>query len=314
MNKRNVVAQDNQLVNAKYKLSRAELNFILLGIAQIKQEDIELTQYEIKVSDIEDKFNKKQNHTQLKVFAKKLMSKVLEVPTEDGWILFNWFSKIEYVNSQARFKVRIDMDLKPYLLQLRDRFTTYNLKHILPLTSNYSIRIYQFLKESEFRNDKKRTFTLDELHELLQVTKSYKIYSKFKQGILQTAQKELKEHCDIYFEFEEIKIGKRVNEIVFKIKSNIKEKPKAPQLFSDEVSADERLKSFVGQKIYIETNLYFFKSLKLNKDTSSNYYNNYIAFLTTPNGGTVKQQLPFMELDGAIDRIAEMIQRDDTKR
>lgn len=255
MNSRNIVVQDNQLINAKYKLSRAELNFILLGIAQIKKEDVELTEYEIKVSDIEDKFNKQQNQTQLKVFAKKLMSKVLEVPTDDGWIIFNWFSKIQYVKGQAKFKVRIDIDLRPYLLQLRDKFTKYNLNNILPLTSNYSIRIYQFLKEVEFKNEKRRTFTVAELQELLQVPPSYKEkYNKFKTAVLLTAQKELQEHCDIYFEFDEIKEGKKVNEIVFKIKQNPKfseaKEENQPKLFEPELSKEQKeLNKFIGSKI-----------------------------------------------------------------
>lgn len=246
MNKRNVVVQDNKLINAKYKLSRAELNFILLGIAQIRKEDMEFTEYEIKVSEIEDKFDRKQNQTQLKVFAKKLMSKVLEISTDDGWTIFNWFSKIQYVNGKAKFKVRIDIDLRPYLLELKNRFTKYNLKYILPLTSNYSIRIYQFLKEFEFKKEKKRTFTVAELQELMQVSKSYKIYSKFKQGILQVAERELKKHCDIYFEFDEIKEGRKVNEIVFKIKENPKfKKPKeekTPKLFKPEPNKFEQFR------------------------------------------------------------------------
>lgn len=164
---RNLVKQDFQLVNSKYKLSTGELKFIMTAIAQIKMEDEEFAEYEIKVSELEQKLQVKKNETHLKVFAKKLMSKVLEVPTEDGWILFNWFSKIHYVRGQAKFIVRIDNDLRPYLLQLQERFVKYNLQYILPLTGNYSIRIYQLLKE--YQKIQKRTFTVTELQELLQL-------------------------------------------------------------------------------------------------------------------------------------------------
>ena len=231
MNKSTTVSQDFPLINAKYKLNSSEMKFILTAIAQIDsvQDDV-LKEYEIKVSDLEQKLQVEQNTTRLKQFAKKLMSKPLEVPTEDGWMVFNWFSKIQYINKEAKFKVRIEEDLKPYLLQLKKRFVAYNLKYILPLTSNYSIRIYQLLKEYE--NLTKRYFDVEELMEVLQVPKSYRNYADFKRKVLQVAERELLEHTDIYFTIEEEKAGRKVSRLIFRIYKNIhKEKVEQARLF-----------------------------------------------------------------------------------
>ena len=192
MKKRNIVKQDYHLVNARYKLNTSELKFILTVLTQVDADDKEFTEYEIKVSELEKKLQAEQNETRLKQFAKKILSKPLEVPTADGWIVFNWFSDIEYIRGQAKFKVSISEKLKPYLLELKKRFVTYNLKYILPLSSNYSIRLYQLFKEYEKLT--KRTFTVEELQELLQVPKSLKRYSQFKQKVLQIAEKELIEN------------------------------------------------------------------------------------------------------------------------
>ena len=218
MKNRNIVKQDYHLVNAKYKLNTFEIKFILTVLAQIDTSDKHFDTYEIKISELESKLQTEQNETRLKQFAKKLMSKPLEVPTNDGWIVFNWFSKIQYVKGQSKFIVRIDNDLRPYLLELKERFVKYNLGYILPLTSNYSIRIYQLLKEYEKLT--RRTFTLSELQDLLQVPNSLKRYDNFKRKVLQIAEKELIENCDIFFEYEEIKLGRKVVEILFRIKSN----------------------------------------------------------------------------------------------
>lgn len=88
----------------------------------------------------------------------------------------------------------------------------------MPLSSNYSIRLYQLFKEYEKLT--KRTFTVEELQELLQVPKSLKVYSNFKEKVLKVAEKELIENCDIFFEYEEIKQGRKVTEILFRIKPN----------------------------------------------------------------------------------------------
>ena len=245
MKNRNIIKQDYQLVNAKYKLNTSEIKFIMTVLAQINTDDKSFDTYEIKVSDLENKLQAEQNETRLKQFAKKLMSKPLEVPTKDGWIVFNWFSKIQYIRGQSKFIVRIDDDLRPYLLELKERFVKYNLGYIIPLTSNYSIRLYQLLKEYEKLT--RRTFKLIELQELLQVPKSLLVYADFKRKVLQVAEKELIENCDIFFEYEEIKEGKKVNEILFRIKPNTDNIKKNDTLF--EVEEMDEFSKYVGRSI-----------------------------------------------------------------
>jgi len=213
------INQEYTLVNAKYKLNASEIKFILNAIAQIDSiKDEILKDYEIKVSELEKTLQAEQNETRLKQFAKKLMSKPLEVPTKDGWIIANWFSDIEYIRGKAKFKVRFSEKLKPYLLQLKERFVSYNLQYILPLTSTYSIRIYQLLKE--YQKLKKRYITVVELQDILQVPKSYIPYGKFKQKVLEIAEKDLLEHTDIYFKVEEEKDGRKVSRLIFRIYKN----------------------------------------------------------------------------------------------
>ena len=236
MNKSMTVSQGYELVNAKYKLNSSELKFILIALTQIDSKvDEDLDEYIIKLSELETKLQSKQNETQLKTFAKKLMSKPLEVPLNGGFEVYNWFSKIRY--KDGIFTVRIDKDLKPYLLKLKDRFVAYNLKYILPLTSSYSVRIYQLLKEYEKLT--KRYFDLEELMEVLQVPKSLKRYSQFKQKILKVAEKELLKHTDIYFTIEEEKEGRKVSRLIFRIYKNThKQEVKQARLFDSQAPKD----------------------------------------------------------------------------
>jgi len=238
INKSMTVSQDFPLVNAKYKLNTSEMKFILNSIAQIDSiEDEVLKDYEIKVSELEERLQAEQNETRLKHFARKLMSKPLEVPTANGWIVANWFSDIEYVRGEAKFKVRFSEKLKPYLLQLKERFVSYNLKYILPLTSTYSVRIYQLLKEYEKLT--KRYFIVEELQELLQVPKSYEPYGKFKQKVLKVAERELLKHTDIYFTIEEEKEGRKVSRLIFRIYKNThKEEAKEARLLDSQKPKD----------------------------------------------------------------------------
>ena len=259
MTKATTIRQDYQLVNAKYKLSTTEIKFILLSLTQIKKEDTEFQEYEIKVSELEAYLQAEQNETRLKQFAKKMMSKPLEVPTGDGWIIANWFADVEYIRGQAKFKVSFSKKLKPYLLDLQERFVHYNLRYILPLTSAYSVRIYQMLKEYE--KLKIRYIKVDELMELLQVPKSYKIYNRFKEKVLEIAEAELLEHCDIFFTLEEEKDGKKVDRLIFRIYPN---KQSQEGLIGTELSED--LKPFISKKIYLNGYDWIIKSISKNEE------------------------------------------------
>jgi hypothetical protein len=63
MKNRNIVKQDYQLVNAKYKLNTSEIKFILTVLAQIDTDDKRFSTYEIKVSDLENKLQSEQIET-----------------------------------------------------------------------------------------------------------------------------------------------------------------------------------------------------------------------------------------------------------
>lgn len=87
----------------------------------------------------------------------------------------------------------------------------------------------------------------------LQVPQSMKIYNRFKEKILKVAEKNMFEKSSIYFEFQEKKDGKRVDELIFIIKTKAKAKVlKAEELrlFEPELSKEQKeLDKFIGSKI-----------------------------------------------------------------
>lgn len=268
MSNRQIVKQDFKLINAKYKLTTNEIKIIMNAISEIKIEDKDFHTYRIKLSNISQELHNeslKRSYTRLKNFCEDLLKKPLFIPKEDkGFLVVNWFSSLEYIAGTAEIEYDIHPKLKPYLLELKERFVQYNLKYILPLASSYSIRIYQLLKEYE--KTKKRTFTVDELMDTLQVPTSYKLYSKFKQAVLQVAEKELIAHCDIFFEYEEIKEGKRVNEILFRIKKNHWIGEKDNQGTFENIELDEELKQYIGKQLY--QNGYDWKIISISKNNN----------------------------------------------
>lgn len=97
-------------------------------------------------------------------------------------------------------------------------YTGYILEIALKSRNKYTPRIYQFI--SSWKEKGGVRITLDDLRTRLQLDDKYKDYNLFKRRVLEPAQKELKEMADCWFnmsDLEEIKQGRKVVELRFKI-------------------------------------------------------------------------------------------------
>jgi len=101
------------------------------------------------------------------------------------------------------------------------------LSNILRLRSDYSIRLYEFLKDEYNKNSRYNRgitaiFELDFLITRFSIPASYK-YKDIRVQILDKAQKDLLKHTDIKFDWEVAsKLRKKVHSIKFKIYPNLK--------------------------------------------------------------------------------------------
>lgn len=238
MSTRQIARQDFRLVNSKYDLNANELKMILNAISEIDMSDEILKYNRITVMDINKELSAKQNHTRLKAFCEDLLKKPLSIPRDHGgWLSVNWFASLEYIPGEGVIEYEISDKLRPYLLELKERFVKTNLKYILPMRSAYAMRIYTMLVE--YRKFGQRTFNVAELQELLQVPKSLKGYGQFKQKALMIAQKEINQHTDLHItKIEEIKTGRKVTSLIFHFSKN-------------RLSEMNDLKAYEGEKIFI---------------------------------------------------------------
>lgn len=217
INEKNKIDKSYKLITARYKLSTVEQKLVLSIISLIRPTDSDFMNYQIPISQFEFLADN-NNHQRLKKYCKDLMSKPLEIETERGWTLFNWFAHIEYIKNDGMLECSVSPKLKPYLLKLQENFKSYDLKYILNMNSEYSIRIYELLKKSEKMGYLE--IDLEELQNLLQVPESFKIYNRFKEKVLQVTSIEIAKYTDIYFDFQEIKKGKKVATLKFIIHKN----------------------------------------------------------------------------------------------
>lgn len=230
---KNLVVQAEALIEAHYKQTYTvqELRTVLWMISEVHNEDyFSPKKYEHKAIEISAKnyaelmgISVKNVYRDAEKIADSLGSKRFTIQTMDGWINLGWISSMKYKHTEGIIRVLIDPDLLPYLIDLK-KYTSFRLENILALGSSHAIKIYQILVQCLWKGH--RTISLIDLRSVLGIssTKSYKFYGSIRQKILEVAKREINEKTDLSISYSEIKNGKKVEAIKFKIaqKQNLK--------------------------------------------------------------------------------------------
>lgn len=231
LTKRNyLVVKGNELIQkSRFELSLPEQKTIAFICSMIKpiehKEKIDNIEYQLEYKfNIRDyckicgiSYDSGKNYSEVKSTLKKLSDKSMWLEKDNEEVLCRWLSKVWTNKRSGIARVRLDEDLVPYLFDLGQKFTQYQLYNILAMKSAFSVRIYELMKSYSFQ--KTKIFDLDELKILLcvQNVKSYKDFSLFRAKVLEKAKEEINKLTDINIEFEAIKNGRKVIKIKFKI-------------------------------------------------------------------------------------------------
>lgn len=234
-----LVVKDNDLIQKnRFELSLQEQKTVAFICSMIKpltavngaDNMIYQLDYEFNIRDFckvcKIDYDNGKNYADIKTVLKHLRDKSMWLTLEDGSeALVGWLSKVVMNKKSGIVKIRLDEDLVPYLFDLGQRFTQYQLYNILSMRSAFSIRIYEIMKSYAFQ--KSKTFDLDDLKRLLGVdeVKSYARFPDFRRKVLEKAKEEINNTSDLTIQFEPIMKGRKVIKVKFRIKQkNVYEK------------------------------------------------------------------------------------------
>ena len=190
------------------------MKLILAVIGKLKENDKDFKDYIFSIKDFFGMSDEVEgNYGFIRESIKGILSKPLEIKTEKGLLQCNWLSGA--TSTKALVKLRFDPELKPYLLQLKQQFTTLKLEYLLKLQSIYSIRVYELLKQFEKLGF--REMELDDLRWILEIPNSYKISNI--RIILDKAREEIGQKTDISFTYKFEKFGAKFGWIRFTIRN-----------------------------------------------------------------------------------------------
>ncbi|GED14804.1 replication initiation protein [Aneurinibacillus migulanus] len=250
-----IVTKSNDLIEASYRLTLHEQRIICILAAKIQPEDTVFRTCRIEVGEFIDLLGLKGKsiHNDIKKIIKDFVYKGFEIKSEGVYTVSSWFEWAKYKEKEGFMEFKFSEELIPFLLQLKERFTSYRLNNVIPLRSSYSIRIYELLKQ--YANIGERTFDLEHLKSILGIEPDeYKLYGHFKSRVLTSAQKELDEKTDLSFEFEELKASRKVVGVRFIITRgrSTKEINHIEPKIVEEIAIASRLKAFGLTQAQIE--------------------------------------------------------------
>ncbi|PGM97599.1 replication initiation protein [Bacillus cereus] len=218
----NIVSKSNTLIEANSRLNLVEQKILLCLASNIEPNDRDFKTYTFPIRQFHNLLglSGSTKYTELSKITKELLSKVIEIRAGEELIQVSWLSSAIYNRNKGTIDMRFDPLLKPFLLEISSKFTSYKLANVVKLKSTYAVRIYELLKQYE--DLKERTISLENLRYYLDAMDVYPNYANFKQRVLKPSQKELEQKTDISFKFEEIKLGRKVQKIRFIIRSQKK--------------------------------------------------------------------------------------------
>jgi plasmid replication initiation protein len=217
------VIKGNPLIEAKFELTPIQTKLFLFLLAKLDTSKNSFEPMIVVVKDFQKFIGTKGDslYNHLKKEVEKMIGKRVYYKDDNVELNSSLISGYLYLEKEGAFLVEFPSLLKPFLLQLKENFTVIDIRNILGLDSSYAMRFYDICKEKE--KLKIFQYTISEIKEMFSIENKYKNYFDFKIKVIVQARNELQENSELYFDFEEIKQGKKVVALRFTVIKNQKE-------------------------------------------------------------------------------------------
>ena len=232
MEKSDLVVKSNGLIKASYTLGLVEQRLILMAIVsarntkqgidantllQVSAVDYaELfdvtrqTAFEVLTGAIETLFNR-QATVQVYDLQRKRMRP----------LTVRWVTGMYHEKNTGIITLRFSHEVIPEITRLEGSFTSYQLKQVTGISSNYALRLYELLVQWK-EVGQTPVFELDEFRaQIGLLDDQYMQMCHFKNRVLDFSVKQINEHSDIIIDYEQIKAGRVITGFTFIVKPKI---------------------------------------------------------------------------------------------
>jgi plasmid replication initiation protein len=179
--------------------------------------------YSLSIMELSKLTGKKYNAAYLHKATADMGSRVLEVLTEKSYKQIWMFQQVEYHLGQGIIEFDLTKHILPYLFDLKDNFTSYELAAALRLTSKYAKRIYPLCSQWKDLGETKK-YDLKDFKKMLGLlddkgNEKMRQINELRGKVLDIAVKQINEHTELHVSYKLEKVGRSFKNIIFTVKS-----------------------------------------------------------------------------------------------
>jgi hypothetical protein len=199
-----IIKKDNRLIEANYKITTNQWRVIISLLGKIRTDDQDFEDYTVNLAELAELFGATKSrsfYAEVQQATRDLMDTTIDISIGKRRRYTHFVSFVEYIEGEASILIRFDKALKPYLLNLKNNFTTYELAAVVNFKTSYGIRFYEFLKMRQNMGKGGQFFiqySLLELKEKLGISPDEYRYTKdLRVRVIEPALKEIDEYSDL---------------------------------------------------------------------------------------------------------------------
>jgi hypothetical protein len=216
-----IIKKDNRLIEANYKITTNQWRVIISLLGKIRTDDQDFEDYTVNLAELAELFGATKSrsfYAEVQQATRDLMDTTIDISIGKRRRYTHFVSFVEYIEGEASILIRFDKALKPYLLNLKNNFTTYELAAVVNFKTSYGIRFYEFLKMRQNMGKGGQFFiqyTILELKEKLGIAlDQYKYTKDFRVYVIEPALKEIDEYSDLQIiQTDYLKKGRAIHAI-----------------------------------------------------------------------------------------------------
>jgi plasmid replication initiation protein len=221
MNKELEIRQHNALTNARYEYTELQLDLSFFIISKLRKGDKD-TLYQLDIMELSSLTGKRYNGAYLHKATADMGSRMLEVEDTTEYRQIWMFQQIRFLKGQGIIEFDLTRHVLPFLFDLKNNFTSYELAAALRLTSKYAKRVYQLCSQWKNLGETKK-YDLQEFKRMLGLlddkgNEKMKQIKDFRESVLDIAVKQINEHTELNISYKLEKKGKAFKSIVFTVK------------------------------------------------------------------------------------------------
>lgn len=222
------MVQANNLIGGKQALKLNSAKLIRSAIMQVVRDDEELKPYIITIKELADLLGVPASniYRDIESITDDIISNPVYVREEKRgktirFIKIPWVTRCEY-KADVGVALKLNEELKPFLINLKEHYTQYTLQEVLAMKSVYAIRIFEMLQSKVMSKTLPKDgvmieISVQEIRECCDCEDKYPAFGNFKSKVIDQAVKEINRVTVFYVDYSYIKKGRSVVAIVFHI-------------------------------------------------------------------------------------------------